>query len=178
MAQINNADVEIQDRELVITRVFDAPRELVYKVWTDPEHVKNWWGPRGVTNPVCEIDLRPGGSYFYLMVSSKGHEYPATGKFIEIVKNKKLVYTEDMFAHQEKWKSHIGNLVGPDVDFSTLQMINTVKFEDHGKQTKLTITARFGSNELRDVIVNGGMAGGATESLEKFAEELARINKN
>ena len=174
MKQINNAGVEIQDRELVVTRIFDAPRQLVYKVWTEPGHVKNWWGPRGFTNPVCEIDLRPGGSYLYVMISPKGQEYPATGKFIEVVKNEKLVYSEDMFAHQDKWKTHIGKLVGSAADFSTMQMINTIIFEDHGKQTKMTLTVRFVSNDVRDAILKCGMIEGMSESLEKIAEELRK----
>jgi hypothetical protein len=80
-----------------------------------------------------------------------------------------------LFAHQDKWKTHIGKLVGPDVDFSTLQLIYTVIFEDHGEKTKLTVTTRFTSNELRDATVKCGMIEGLTESLEKFAEELTKI---
>jgi len=172
MTRLNNADVEIQDRELVITRVFDAPRELVFKVWTELEHVKNWFGPKVFTNPVCEIDLRPGGAYCYVMRSPDGMDFPVKGKFIEIVNNERLVYSDDMFEQKDFWEKVIGSKVGPDIDFSTLQNIVTVMFEDQGGKTKLTLTTRFFSNEVRDAMVGMQMAEGWTQSLEKFAEEL------
>lgn len=174
MKQINNADVEIQDRELVITRVFDAPRQLVYKVWTEPEHIKNWWGPKPFTAPRCEVDLRPGGAYVYVMRSPDGQEFPVQGKFIEIVKNEKLVYTDDMFKQADFWKTMIGSKVGSGVDFSTVQLIVTVVFEDQGVKTKFTLITRFVNNGLRDAMVGMQMAEGWTSSLEKFAEELTK----
>jgi uncharacterized protein YndB with AHSA1/START domain len=68
-----------EEQELVLTRVFDAPRELVFKVWTDPKHLARWWGPRGFTNPVCELDLRPGGAILIHMRGPDGTVYPMTG---------------------------------------------------------------------------------------------------
>ena len=174
MRQINNADVEIQDRELVITRVFDAPRQLVYKVWTEPEHIKNWWGPKPFTAPCCEVDLRPGGAYVYVMRSPDGQEFPVQGKFIEIVKNEKLVDTDDMFKQADFWKTMIGSKAGSGVDFSTVQLMVTVTFEDQGAKTKFTLITRFVTNGLRDAMVGMQMAEGWTSSLEKFAEELTK----
>jgi len=120
MRIVNDAEVELQDRELVITRIFDAPRELIFKVWTDPEHVKRWWGPKPFTNPVCEIDLQPGGRFHYVMRSPDGMDFPMKGTFIEIVRNKKLVYSDDLFEQKDFWKMMIGDKVGSDVDFATL----------------------------------------------------------
>ncbi len=174
MRQINNADVEIQDRELVISRVFDAPRQLVYKVWTEPEHIKNWWGPGPFTAPRCEVDLQVGGGYIYVMRSPDGQEFPVQGEFIEIVKNEKLVYTDDMYKQADFWKMMIGGKVGPDVDFSTVQLIVTVTFEDQGAKTKFTLVTRFVTNGLRDAMAGMQMAEGWTSSLEKFAAELAK----
>jgi uncharacterized protein YndB with AHSA1/START domain len=174
MKQINNAEVEIQDRELVITRFFNAPRQLVYKVWTEPEHIKNWWGPKPFTAPRCEVDLRPGGAYVYVMRSPDGQEFPVQGEFIEIVKNEKLVYTDDMYKQADFWKMMIGSKVGPDVDFSSLRLNVTVTFEDHGDKTKFTLVTRFISNDVRDAMLGMQMAEGWTSSLEKFAEELAK----
>jgi uncharacterized protein YndB with AHSA1/START domain len=171
MAQLNNANADIRDRELVITRIFDAPRKLVYKVWTDPICVAKWWGPKCFTIPVCEIDLQVGGAYIYVMRSPKGMEFPVRGKFIEIVDNERLVYSDDVFEQQEMWKTILGNTL-TQVDFSTLQSIITVTFEDAGNKTKLTLITRFESNEVRDAMVNMQMAEGWTESLEKLAEEL------
>jgi uncharacterized protein YndB with AHSA1/START domain len=174
MRTINNADVEIQDKELVITRIFDAPAELVFKVWTEPEHIKNWWGPKPFTAPRCEVDLRPGGEYVYVMRSPDGQEFPVQGTFKEIEKNKKLVYTDDMYKQADFWKMMIGGKVGPDVDFPALQLIVTVTFEDQGDKTKFTLTTRFVSNDLRDAMVGMQMAEGWTSSLEKLAEELTK----
>jgi uncharacterized protein YndB with AHSA1/START domain len=174
MRVVNNADVEIQDRELVITRVFEAPKELVFKVWTEPEHIKNWWGPKPFTAPRCEVDLKPGGDYIYVMRSPDGQEFPVQGKFKEIVKNEKLVYTDDMYKQADFWKMMIGDKVGGDVDFSTLQLIVTVIFEDQDNKTKFTLITRFVSNDVRDAMVGMQMAEGWTSSLQKFAEELTK----
>jgi uncharacterized protein YndB with AHSA1/START domain len=174
MRVVNNADVEIQDRELVITRVFNAPRELVYKVWTDPEHVKNWWGPKPFTNPVCEIDLRPGGRFHYVMRSPDGMDFPMWGTFTEIVPNERLVYSDDMFEQADFWKMMLGDKVGDDVDFATLTNRVTVIFSDMGGKTKLILVTRFASNEVRDGMVGMQMAEGWTQSLEKLAEELVK----
>jgi uncharacterized protein YndB with AHSA1/START domain len=174
MRQLNNADVEIQDRELVITRTFDAPRALVYKVWTDAEHVKNWWGPKPFTNPVCEIDLRQGGRFHYVMRSPDGMDFPMKGTFIEIVPNERLVYSDDMFEQGDFWKMAIGDKVGGDVDFATLTNRVTVIFDDMGGKTKLTLTTRFATNGVRDAMIGMQMAEGWTQSLEKLAGELVR----
>jgi uncharacterized protein YndB with AHSA1/START domain len=174
MKRLNNADVEIQDRELVITRIFDTPRELVYKVWTDPEHVKNWWGPKPFTNPVCEIDLQPGGRFHYVMRSPDGMDFPMKGTFIEIVPNERLVYSNDAYEQADFWKMAIGDKVEDDVDFSTLTSRVTVIFGDLGGKTKLTLTTRFATNGVRDAMVGMQMAEGWTQSLEKFAEELTK----
>jgi uncharacterized protein YndB with AHSA1/START domain len=171
MRRINNADVEIRDRELVITKLLDAPRKLVYKAWTEPQHVKNWWGPGPFTSPHCEIDLKPGGRYTYVMRGPDGVEYTTTGTFMEIVANERLLYTDDMFKQREMWEKMIGDKV-KDVDFSTLHSVITVIFEDEGDKTKLILTTRFISNEMRDTMVGFQMAEGWTDSLEKFAKEV------
>src|SRR5258708_29275739 len=90
MAAKSSAAAELAERELVITRIFDAPRELVFKVWTDPKHLAQWWGPQGFTNPVCEIDLRPGGALRIVMRAPDGAEHPMTGIYREIVAPERL----------------------------------------------------------------------------------------
>jgi len=175
MRTINDADVDIRDRELVITRVFDAPPALVYKVWTEPEHIKNWWGPGPFTAPRCEVDLKVGGEYLYVMRSPDGQEFTVAGRYIEIVENQKLVYTDDMFKQADFWKKMIGSKVGPDVDFSTLHLIVMVTFEDQGDTTNFKLVTRFVSNEVRDAMAGMMMAEGWTSSLQKFATELSKI---
>src|ERR1700720_2154803 len=80
-------------QELVFTRVFDAPRSLVFAAWTDPKHMAAWWGPKGFTNPVCELDVRPGGVIRIDMRGPDGTVYPMTGAYREVVAPERLVFT-------------------------------------------------------------------------------------
>ena len=82
------------DREIVITRVFDAPRELVWQAMTDPQHVVHWWGPRGSTLAVCEIDFRPGGAWRFVLRDADGRDYRFKGVYHEIMPPERLVATE------------------------------------------------------------------------------------
>src|SRR3989454_11307482 len=88
------------DRELVFTRVLSAPRSRVFTAWTDPKHVAPWWGPHGVTNPVCELDVRPGGAIRSHMRGPDGTGYPMTGGYQEIVEPERLVLTQARLGKQ------------------------------------------------------------------------------
>ncbi|MBS1531085.1 MAG: SRPBCC domain-containing protein [Bacteroidetes bacterium] len=176
MRIVNDAEIGVQDREFVMTRLFNAPKELVFKVWTEPEYITKWWGPKPFTCPRAEVDLRVGGEYLYTMRSPEGQEFPAyQGKFIEIIQNEKIVYSIDAFRQADTWKARIGHRVGPEVDFSTLQSFVTVKFEDAGdKSTRLTLTQRFFNNDVRDAIVESGAVEGWTMMLQNLADELTK----
>src|SRR5687767_7564343 len=104
MAEQSRTGTEPADREVVITRVFDAPRELVFKAWTEPEHFMRWWGPRGFTAPVCNIDARPGGVFHCCMRSPEGQDFWSKGTYREVVPPERIVVT-DSFADAE------GNIV-------------------------------------------------------------------
>jgi uncharacterized protein YndB with AHSA1/START domain len=91
----------IKDRELILTRVIDAPREKVFRAWTEPELMKQWFTPRPYTTPVVEIDLRPGGASFILMRGPEGNEIPNRGVYLEVVKNERLVFTD---AYIKAWE--------------------------------------------------------------------------
>src|SRR5690349_21180875 len=80
------------DRELVVTRDFDAPRELVWEAWTNPQHIAQWWGPRGFTNSVLRMDVRPGGVFELIMHGPDGTDYPNFIEFIEVVRPERLTY--------------------------------------------------------------------------------------
>ncbi len=127
---------------LIITRVFDAPLAKVWHAWTDPDHLKKWWGPETFTSPVIKIDFRVGGKYLYCMRGQPGPGMPeqdfwSAGVFQEIVPMKKIV-TSDHFADAE------GNYISPkDVGMPGEwpdEMIVTAEFEDLGGKTKLTLT--------------------------------------
>ncbi|MCL7413087.1 MAG: SRPBCC domain-containing protein [ANME-2 cluster archaeon] len=95
----SNLAKNTEERELVITGIFDAPCEKVWKAWTDPESVKPWWGPKGFTSPVCKIDLRVGGKYLFSMRSPEGDDFWSTGVYREIVPLERIVAT-DSFADE------------------------------------------------------------------------------
>ena len=151
--------------DILITRIFDAPREVVWKAWTDPEHVKRWWGPKNFTAPFVESDFRVGGKYLYCMLSAEGKEYWSTGIYREIIPLEKIVAT-DSFADEK------GNIVpashyGMTGDWP-LELLVTVAFEEQGNKTKFTL--RHAGLPAGDMLkmTNDGW----NESLDKFAESL------
>lgn len=126
----------VEEKELVIERIFDAPRELVWRAWTEPDLMMRWWGPKGFTSPVCTIDLRVGGVYHNCMRSPDGKDYWTTGVYREIVTYERIVCT-DNFSDEE------GNVVpasyyGMGGDWP-LEMLITVTFEEQDGKTKLTL---------------------------------------
>src|SRR3989442_2264576 len=139
--------------ELVVVRVFDAPRERVWKAWTEPEQAKRWWGPKGFTGPVWRTDFRVGGKSLYCMRSPEGKDYWGTGVYREIVPPAKIV-ASDSFADSD------GNVVpasdyGFAADFPR-ELLLTVTFEDLGGKTKMTLRhAGFPAGPERDVAVPG-----------------------
>lgn len=100
LAQLKSVVEAAPKKDLTITRIFDAPRELVWKAWTDPEAMKRWRGPKGYTAPVCKIDLREGGKYLYCMRSPEGQDYWSTGVYREIVEPERIVCS-DSFADEK-----------------------------------------------------------------------------
>ena len=173
-AKSSAATTEPAEDEFLISRVFDAPRELVWKAWTEPERLTQWWGPRGFTNPVCELDVRPGGAHRVVMRSADGVDYPIKGVFREIVAPERLVMTMDCSEHPAEWH----DLVDPNRDKNNRnpagEMLQTVTFEDLGGKTRLTIRTRFESAGIRNAMVKMGMNEGWSESLERLTEHLAQ----
>jgi uncharacterized protein YndB with AHSA1/START domain len=151
--------------ELVITRVFDAPRELVWEAWTDPGHFKQWWGPKDYTCPFCEMDFRAGGKYLNCMRSPEGREYWSTGVYREIIPMERIVFT-DCFADEQ------GNIVpathyGMRPDFP-LEMLVIVTFEEQNGKTKMTLQ-HTGIPAGPD---SEGAKQGWNESFDKLIESL------
>jgi uncharacterized protein YndB with AHSA1/START domain len=166
-ARINTA-TDLAERDLVVTRVFDAPREVVFRAWTEPEHLKRWWGPKGFTTPVCKIDFRPGGAFHYCMRSPEGQEYWGLGVYREIVAPERIVYT-DAFADAE------GNPVAPErygISSSHPQeTLVTVTFAEHEGKTRLTVRQSI----LESVVEREGTRQGWLEMLARLAEDLANL---
>ena len=156
-------------REIVIVRILDAPRELLWKCWTEPEFFKRWWGPEGFTTPVSRIDFRVGGIYHNCMKSPEGENYWSTGMYREIIEPEKIVYT-DSFSDAE------GNTVPASYYEMSgewpLELLVTLTLEEYeGKKTRLTLRHEgFPTGEDRDLTKDGW-----NESLDKLADDL---NKN
>src|SRR5690606_14356362 len=122
-----NADTN-PGHELVLTRIIDAPREKLFRAWTDPELMKQWFVPRPWTLSKVEIDVRPGGSSLIVMRDPEGNEYPNPGVYLEVVENEKLVFTD---AYTEAW-----------MPSGKPFMTAIVTFEDEGGKTRYTARAR------------------------------------
>jgi uncharacterized protein YndB with AHSA1/START domain len=145
------------DREIVITRVFDAPRELAWQAMTDPQHVVHWWGPRGFTTTIQEMDVRPGGVWTHVMHGPDGIDYPNHSVFQEVVYPERIV-----FAHGGSKPG------GPEADF-----IATWTFEAVGDKTQVTIRMVFPTAASRDIVVKEyGAIEGGKQTLERLAEHL------
>ena len=144
------------DRELIFTRVFDAPRELVFQAWTDPRHLIQWWGPQGFTTSIYEMDVRPGGVWRLTMHGPDGVDYKNRIVFLEVVKPERLV-----FKHEPEKGSE-------PVSFET-----TVTFAEEGGKTRLTLRQLFPSNAAREHVVKKyGAVEGAKQTFGKLAEYL------
>lgn len=144
----------LSDREIVMTRVFDAPRGLVFDAHTKPEHVKQWWGRRGSTLPVCEMDFRPGGVWRFVERQSDGAEYAFRGTYREIVPPERIVQTFEF----EGMPGHIS--------------VDTLTLVERDGQTTLTTRTVFASKADRDGMLQSGMEAGAAELLDRLAEHL------
>ena len=146
------------DREIQVTRVFDAPRGLVFEAFTKPEFVKRWLlGPPGWSMPVCEIDLKVGGAYRYLWHNdSDGREMGLNGVFREIVTPKRLVATEN-----PTWYSS--------------ESLDTTTFVEEGDATRMTITVLYESTEVRDIALKSGMDRGMAMSYDRLEEVISSI---
>jgi uncharacterized protein YndB with AHSA1/START domain len=124
----NNIAVQTLDRELVITRVFDAPQDLVFEVWTEPKHLANWWGPNDFTLAFCHVDFREGGSYRLCLRSPTGEDHWALGTYREIVETERIVFSWDREDLNGKLRS---------------KPIVTVTFEALGEKTRFTLRQRI-----------------------------------
>ena len=145
------------DRDIVLTRVFDAPRALVFKAFTDPTLIPKWWGRRGHTTTVDTMDVRPGGAWRFVERAPDGNEFSFHGIYREIEAPGRLVYTFEF---------------EPMPGYISLEM---VKLEEQDGKTTMSNTVAFHTMEDRDGMIASGMESGATDSMDKLAELLASM---
>lgn len=167
-----NAAEAPESGDFVISREFDAPRELVWRAWTDPGFLAYWWGPRLMTNPVCELDVRPGGAYRITMRIPDGTDYPIRGVFREVVPPERLVLTMDCAEHPPDWHQQVKPGCRPGENPAG-ELRTTVTFEEVGGKTILTVETRFRSAAIGDALTKMGMREGWAESLDKLSAQLA-----
>ena len=149
------------DREIVITRLLNAPRELVWSAWTDPKQLAQWYGPRGFTTTTHSMDMRPGGAWLYTMLGPDGTKYPNKVAYREIVKPERIVY------------DHGG---GDDFTAEVGDFYAMVTFEAQGEKTKVTMRSVFATKAARDQVVEKyGAIEGGNQTLDKLAEHLAAV---
>lgn len=145
------------DREIIMTRVFDAPRDLVFDALTKPELVKRWLlGPPGWSMPTCEIDLKVGGTYRYVWRNEDGCEMGMGGKYTEIVRPERIAHTE---LFDQAWYEG--------------ESLSTWVLSEKDGNTTLTLTMRYGSRQTRDGVLESGMASGVATSYGRLDEILA-----
>lgn len=150
--------LEVRDLEIQMSRVLEAPRELVWKTFTTPEHIENWWGPRNMTTKVHTMDVRPGGAWRFENRSADGQVFMFRGEYLEIQAPERVVQT-----------------FGMEGMFEDKRIVETLTLEDLGGQTRVTTVSRFESNEDRDGMLASGMEKGAGESYDRLAELLETL---
>ena len=160
MSARNDIDLERDPRAMIVTREFDAPRDLVFEAWTDPRHLSQWWGPDGFTTTTSAFEMRPGGVWRFVMHGPDGRDYENRITFDEIMKPERIRY-------------HHGG--GEDVE--PKQFRTTVTFDDLGRsRTLVTLHAVFPSSADRDRVVKEyGADKGAMQTLARLADYVAKI---
>lgn len=146
---------------IVLTRLYDAPRELVWQAFTEPQHVAQWYGGEGFSSPVCEMDVRPGGLWRHVMRAPNGMEFPVNSVFIEVVPPERLVWTSS--------DAEAAIAAGKPVN------VTTVTLEARGAQTHWVMEARFGSLAERDAAVRMGFGDIVAQGAKRLAALLATL---
>lgn len=147
------------DREILMTREFDAPRDLVFEAHTSCEHFSNWWGPRKYEVADCDMDFRPGGSWTVTHRGPDGDEHVFRGEYREIVRPERIVWTFE-------WMGAPGHV-----------SVETLTLEERDGKTTLTARSVYDSVEDRDAMLSSGMEEGANETMDRLDEYLERLTK-
>ena len=159
-----NAEVTVtlpSDREIAFTRIFGRRPDLLFKAWTQPEHLRHWWGCDGSSLTVCDVDLRVGGEWHIVMRMPDGSDHPFRGVYREIVPNERLVYTECYDVPQ----------------IGSPEWLTTVTFDDLHGSTRLTHTILHRSREARDGHLQAGMEAGSIQTLRRLDEHTTQMSE-
>jgi len=160
----NHQTVPSSDRDLVLSRLIDAPRENLYRAWTEPSLLKQWFAPHPYTTPVAETDVRPGGTSLVVMRSPDGQDMPCPGVYLEIVKNERLVFTN---AYAKAWE--------PAETSAPFLMTVILTFEDEGGQTRYTALVRHWTAADRETHEQMGFYKGWGQCTDQLADLAKRL---
>jgi uncharacterized protein YndB with AHSA1/START domain len=159
MTATNSIDLEQDPRSIIGTRVFDAPRALVFSVWTDPKHLAQWWGPNGFTTTTSSFDMRPGGVWRFVMHGPDGRDYQNRITFEEIVPPERIVYRH-----------------GGDEEVEPVRFITTVTFQDVGGKTRITMRLDFPTSTERDRVNSEyGADQGLAQTLTRLEQHVVKM---
>jgi uncharacterized protein YndB with AHSA1/START domain len=162
MAEKTHVATNLEDRTMVVERTFDAPREIVFRAWSEADRLKEWWGPKGWTLPVCNIDFRPGGVWHYCMEGPGGEKSWGRAVYDEIVPPERIVYT-DAFSDEQGG-------IAPGMPVMKI----VIDFVDEGGKTKIVSRTEFDSREALESILQMGVVEGLTETWDRLEEYLAK----
>ena len=147
------------DKEVLLTRVVNAPPDVAFKAFTDPELIPKWWGPRDMTTTVDKMEVRPGGKWRFIQHDQQGKEFAFNGEYSEVVPNQKIVNTFEF----EPMAGHIS--------------VEHITFQEMDGKTKVTDLVKYDSKADRDGMLQTGMEEGAAETWDRFEELLAEMEK-
>ena len=160
-ARTDGMTVRTEGLDVVATRTFDAPRDLVFRAWSDCDRLVHWWGPKGWTLPVCEMDFRVGGSWFYCMAGPKGEQGCGRSTYDEILTPERIVY-RDAFAEADG---------SPMADMPEMRI--EVDFVEDDRRTTVTSRAHFASSKDLEASIAMGMESGLMETWDRLEQYLA-----
>lgn len=161
---------KVEGQELILERVFDAPRELVFKAFSEAEHLKHWWGPRGWTLTVCDVDFRPGGIWHYCMKCMDKNQ----GDFYGFESWGKAVYQEIVEAEKIVYIDYFSDAEGNEAEGMPATQV-TMTFLEHEGKTKVINRAQYDSTEALQTVLDMGMEQGITETWDRLAEHLQSL---
>ncbi len=168
----NDRDRTDDRLDLTLTRTIDAPRELIWRVWTDPEHVKKWWAPKPWTTVACEMDLRPGGIFRTVMRSPEGQDVPNVGCFLEFVKNERIVWTT---ALEPGYRPARGG--GDPADCTTLPFTAVFTLEERAGRTNYLVRVLHRDEADRKKHEDLGFHDGWSTCLDQLIDVVNRVQR-
>lgn len=158
MAERSKAVAAENEPTIVVTRLVDAPRELVWQAWTEPKHIAQWWGPNGFTNTIQAMEVKPGGVWRFVMHGPDGTDWPNKIVYREVVRPERLVYDHSGEGANDPHRFHV-----------------TVTFADQGGKTRITMASLFPSLDARNAVLKFGAVEGGAQTLDRLANYLPTI---